>query len=139
LAQSNPVPPLPEHLEQLLQRVREDQKPGAASGPGTLTTTELLRLRNRFAACWNVPEGVRNAADLKVTVQLKLAKDGSLAGPPKVLNANSDPRFAVAAKAAIAGLTKCAPFNFLPAAKYAAWREMIVDFDPSEMFGDKPR
>jgi Tfp pilus assembly protein PilF len=139
-AQLNPVLPPSELMEQLLKQSDEVEKPGTASGSTTLTASETRRLISRFASCWYVPTELRNA-DLKVTVQLKLAKDGSLTEPPKVLNSNSnpDPRFAVAAKSAIAGVTKCAPFDFLPAAKYAAWREMIIDFDPRDMFGDKPR
>jgi hypothetical protein len=120
------------------QIAKEGQKLGTAAGSTTLTASETQALIRRFADCWSAPTQLRDA-DLKVTVQLKFAKDGSLAEPPKVLNSNPDPRFAVAAKSAIAGVTKCAPFDFLPAAKYAAWREMIIDFDPHEMFGDKPR
>jgi hypothetical protein len=47
--------------------------------------------------------------------------------------------FAVAAKSATTALTKCVPFNSLPPAKYEVWKEITIDFDPREMFGDKPR
>jgi hypothetical protein len=59
--------------------------------------------------------------------------------PPKVLNSNPDPRFAAVAKSVTAALTRCAPFSFLPVAKYAVWQEITVDFDPRTMLGDKPR
>ena len=77
-------------------------------------------------------------SNVVVTVQVKFAKDGSLAEPPRVVNSSPDPLFPVAAKSAIAALTKCAPFSFLPPAKYEVWREIMIDFDPSVMLGDKP-
>jgi len=118
---------------------REAQKPGNAPDSKELTENEMQKLIARLADCWVVPKAVRDAPTLIVTVRVKFAKDGSLAEPPKVLNSSSDPRFAAAAKSAIAALTKCAPFSFLPAAKYAAWEEVIVDFNSEMMFGSKPR
>jgi hypothetical protein len=59
--------------------------------------------------------------------------------PPKVLNSNPDPRFAVAAKSVLAGLRRCAPFSFLPAAKYAAWQEITAVFDSRELIAANPR
>jgi hypothetical protein len=138
-AQSNPAAPLGDQLEQRLQQLRDAQKPRNIPDSSTLTASEMQALKKRFADCWDVPEGVRNVPNLIVTVHVKLAKDGSLAEPPKVLNSNPDPHFAVAAKSAIAGLTRCAPFSFLPAAKYSAWQDITVDFNPRELFGNRSR
>ena len=104
----------------------------------TLTQGEMRALMNRLAACW-APPAAYNVSNLVVTVQVKFARDGSLAAPPKILNSNPDPRFAAAAQSVVAGLTRCAPFSFLPAAKYAVWQEIVVDFDPRTMLGDRPR
>jgi hypothetical protein len=136
---SKPAATLGEQVEQRLQKLRDPQKPRNTPDPNTLTPSEMQALIKRFADCWDVPVEVRNVPNLHVTVEVKLAKDGSLAEPPKVLNSNPDPHFAVAAKSAIAGLTRCAPFSFLPAAKYAAWQDITVDFNARELFGDKPR
>ena len=38
-----------------------------------------------------------------------------------------------AAEAARRAVSRCAPYN-LPADKYEAWADVIVNFDPSEMF-----
>jgi tetratricopeptide (TPR) repeat protein len=142
-AQSNPATPLSDQLEQRveqrLQQLRDAPKPRNSPAPSMLTESEMQALIRRLADCWDVPKAVLNGPDLIVTIQVKLAKDGSLAEPPKVLNSNPDPRFAAATKSAIAGVTRCAPFSFLPAAKYAAWQDMILDFNPRELFGDKPR
>jgi hypothetical protein len=137
-AQSKPAAPLSDQVEQRLQKLRDAQKPRNTPDPNRLTASEMQALTRRLAECWQVPEGVRNVTNLDVTILVKLAKDGSVAEPPKVLDSNPDPRFAVAAKSAIAGLTRCAPFSFLPAAKHAAWQELSVNFNPRELFGDKP-
>ena len=115
-------------------------KPTTPSGTlPTLTSSETQRLMDRLAACWAAPAAAYKVSNLAVTLRVKFARDGSLTEPPKVLNSNSDPRFAAFAKSAVAALTKCAPFSFLPTEKYAAWQEIEVVFDPHEMFGDRPR
>jgi colicin import membrane protein len=135
-AQAQP-PSLSDQIEQRLQQMRKPQQPGG--GPPVLAGSELNQLMNRLRECWAVPPALRDAANLAVTVHVKLAKDGALAEPPKVVDSNADPRFAAMAKSAVAAVTKCAPFGFLPAARYAAWREIEITFDARVMFGDKPR
>jgi len=114
--------------------------PGGQKPPSTqpmLTSSEIQGLKGRIAGCWTVPKSMY-LSNVVVTVQVKFAKDGSLAEPPRVVNSSPDPLFAVAAKSAIAALTKCAPFSSLPPAKYEVWKEIMIDFDPSVMVGDKP-
>jgi colicin import membrane protein len=96
---------------------------------------ELSALQARLRDCWDVPVGVQNARDLVVTVRIQFKKDGSLAADPLVLNHSATPLFQVAAEAATRGIRKCAPFSFMPQAKYEAWKEVEVNFDPREMFG----
>lgn len=105
-----------------------------ATGP-TLSVTELAALQARLRDCWDVPVGVQNARDLVVTVRIQFTKDGSLAADPIVLNHSALPLFQVAAEAAIRGIRKCAPYTFMPAAKYDVWKDVEVNFDPREMFG----
>jgi hypothetical protein len=105
----------------------------------TLTPGEMQALMDRLAACWAAPAAAYKTSNLVVTVQMKFAKDGSLAEPPKILNSDPDPRFAAAARSVIAALTRCAPFSFLPPAKYQAWKEISIDFEPRAILGDKPR
>jgi hypothetical protein len=85
--------------------------------------------------CWDVPVGVRDARDLVVTVRIQFKKDGSLTSDPTVVNRSSQPVFQVASESAVRAIRKCAPFSFLPPAKYEAWRDVEVNFDPREMFG----
>jgi colicin import membrane protein len=106
----------------------------ASANAATLSQNELDALRARLRECWNLPVGVADARDLIVSVRIAFNKDGSLSADPAVLNRDSNPLFQVAAESALRAIRRCAPFNFLPAAKYDVWKDIIVDFDPRDMF-----
>jgi colicin import membrane protein len=109
---------------------------GAPTGSAmTLSMNELDALRARLRDCWDVPVGVRDARDLVVTVRIQFKKDGSLTSDPTVVNRSPQPVFQVASESAVRAIRKCAPFSFLPPAKYEAWKDVEVNFDPREMFG----
>ncbi len=105
-----------------------------ATGP-TMSVNEFAALQARLADCWDVPVGVRNARDLSVIVRIEFKKDGSLAAEPQVVNHSALPVFQVAAESAQRAVRKCAPYTFMPAAKYEAWKVIEVNFDPKQMFG----
>lgn len=108
---------------------------GTATGrAATLSQNELDALRARLRQCWNVPVGVAEARDLIVTVRIQFRQDGSLQSDPRLMNSGSHPAFQVAAESALRAVRSCAPFSFLPVAKYEAWKDVIVDFDPRDMF-----
>ncbi len=108
---------------------------GSATGrAATLSQNELDALRARLRQCWNVPVGVAEARDLIVTVRIQFNQDGSLQSDPRLMNSGGHPAFQVAAESALRAVRSCAPFSFLPAAKYEAWKDVIVDFDPRDMF-----
>ena len=108
---------------------------GTATGRAvTLSQNELDALRARLRECWNVPVGVAEARDLIVTVRIQFKPDGSLQTDPRLMNSGSHPAFQVAAESAMRAVRTCAPYSFLPAAKYEAWKDVIVDFDPRDMF-----
>ena len=100
----------------------------------SLSQSEIDRLKARLADCWHVPVGVQQARDLVITVHFQLKKDGSLATPPQVINTSTHPAFRVGSESAVRAVQECAPFNFLPIAKFDLWQDLTLDFDPSEMF-----
>jgi colicin import membrane protein len=106
----------------------------AAGRAATLSQNELDALRARLRECWNVPVGVAEARDLVVTVRIQFKQDGSLQAEPRLMNSGSHPAFQVAAESALRAVRSCAPYSFLPVAKYEAWKDVIVDFDPRDMF-----
>jgi outer membrane biosynthesis protein TonB len=108
---------------------------GASTGNAPrLSQNELDALRARLAQCWNLPAGAADAKDLNVEVQMLLKQDGSLSAEPKVLNRSANPFFQVAAESALRAIRTCAPFNFLPVAKYEAWKDIEINFNPQYMF-----
>jgi hypothetical protein len=100
-----------------------------------MSATEMDALISRLTECWDVPVGMRDARDLVVTVHILFKRDGSLAAEPVVVNHSALPVFQVAAESALRAVRKCAPYNFLPPARYEYWNDVIVDFDPRQMFG----
>jgi colicin import membrane protein len=100
----------------------------------TLSQNELDALRARLRDCWTVPVGLAEARDLTVTVRIMFNKDGSLSGEPRLMNHGSHPAFQAASESALRAVRRCAPYSFMPVAKYEAWKDVIVDFDPRDMF-----
>ena len=108
---------------------------GAPTGQAAaLSQNELDALRNRLRQCWNVPVGLAEARDLIVTVRIQFNKDGSLSAEPRLMNQVSHPAFTAASESALRAVRSCAPYSFLPVAKYEAWKDVIIDFDPRDMF-----
>lgn len=108
---------------------------GTATGTAVaLSQNEIDALRARLRQCWNVPVGVAEARDLVVTVRIQFKQDGSLLTEPRLMNSGSHPAFLTASESALRAVRTCAPYTFLPAAKYEAWKDVIVDFDPRDMF-----
>jgi colicin import membrane protein len=99
-----------------------------------LSQNEIDALRARLRECWNLPAGATDAKDLNVEVRILLKQDGSLSADPRVLNRSTNPFFQVAAESALRAVRTCAPFDFLPVAKYDAWKDIEINFDPQYMF-----
>jgi colicin import membrane protein len=107
---------------------------GAPAGNAlALSQSEIDALRAQLMTCWNPPVGVADAKDLIVIVRFALNRDGSVSGEPTVVNRDANALFQVAAESATRAIRRCQPFR-LPAAKYEAWRDVEVKFDPNDMF-----
>jgi len=108
---------------------------GAPTGSAaTLSQSEIDALRARLRECWTVPVGLAEARDLIVTVRIQFNKDGSLSADPRLMNSGSHPAFQAASESALRAVRRCAPYTFMPPAKYEGWKDIIVDFDPRDMF-----
>ncbi|MEX1061480.1 MAG: cell envelope integrity protein TolA [Methyloceanibacter sp.] len=99
----------------------------------TMSVNEIDALRSRIAQCWSPPPGGLGAGQIVVKLRLKLNEDGTLVGYPTVANSGSSPFFQAAADSAVRAVYQCQPYS-LPSDKYALWRDMILNFDPSEMY-----
>lgn len=104
------------------------------TGGSKLSQSEMDALRGQVQRCWNIPAGAADGGDLKVSVKFKLDPSGALEGSPEIISGGGSGGVErAAAEAARRAVARCAPYN-LPADKYDAWADVIVNFDPSEMF-----
>jgi TonB family protein len=99
-----------------------------------MSQSELDALRGQVAQCWNPPVGAVGAEDLKVRVRFNLSQNGQVSSSPEVLNSSGNPAFGAASSSAVRAIMRCQPYS-LPIAKYEAWQEVIINFDPREMLG----
>lgn len=99
-----------------------------------LSQSEMDALRGQIQRCWNVPAGAADAENLKVSVQFRLSPSGELEGDPRIVaGGGSGGIERTAAESARRAVIRCAPYN-LPSEKYEAWADVIVHFDPRDMF-----
>ncbi|HXG78141.1 MAG TPA: cell envelope integrity protein TolA, partial [Methyloceanibacter sp.] len=126
-ASEEPVPVMPK--EETPEKVR-----GQSNGTEmTMSVNEIDALRARIAQCWSPPPGGLGAEQIVVKLRLKLNEDGTLVGYSTIANRGSSPFFQAAADSAVRAVFQCQPYS-LPPEKYALWRDMILNFDPSDMY-----
>jgi outer membrane biosynthesis protein TonB len=101
----------------------------------TISVNEIDALRAKIAQCWSPPPGGLGAEHIVVRLRMQLNEDGSLVGYPSVENSGGSGFFQAAADSAVRAVYQCQPYSSLPADKYAVWRDMILNFDPSQMYG----
>jgi len=104
-----------------------------AGTDATLSADLVDALRQKVESCWNVPAGVRDAEGLRVRVRFQMSPEGLVTGGPEVLNTMAHPAFDAAARSAVRAVLACQPYDFLPPEKYEAWKDIILNFDPSRM------
>lgn len=97
------------------------------------------RVRQQIVPCWNIPGGAKNAQKMKIGVRIRLNRDGSLLGRPRVIDTarfRSDQAFRVVAESAVRALLnpRCSPLR-LPYGQYEIWKDITFNFDPSEALG----
>ncbi|TCD15437.1 cell envelope integrity protein TolA [Oricola cellulosilytica] len=101
------------------------------TGGSELTQSEMDALRAQIQACWSPPAAL-DASSLKVSVRFKLDQAGMVDGRPSVTASSGNQAADESARRAI---LICGQRGYkLPTEKYDAWRDVVVNFDPSEMF-----
>lgn len=108
-----------------------------AGAQTALTMSEEDAFRAQMAKCWTIPAGAANSEDLYVTLRVFLNSDGSLARAPELVSSgifdlNTDPFYRTAAESALRAIQRCQPFK-LPPDKYNSWKELKLNFNPSQM------
>jgi hypothetical protein len=95
-------------------------------------------IRSQLTPCWNLPTRPVDAAPVIVLLRIQLRNDGSLLVPPEILSiagvgASNTAYGRAVANSARRAVTLCSPLK-LPLNLYDAWRDVEINFDPSQLF-----
>jgi hypothetical protein len=116
------------------RQARQATRAVTAVGPGNAATASLAdALRNAIRGCWHVIPGAPNPAEQIVSFELRLNRDGTIAGWMPLDPPSSNSYTRSAAEAARRAAYECQPYNMLPADRYSEWREFRLRFDPRQM------
>lgn len=97
------------------------------AGGTALTATDLSRLRARIQQCWNPPVNLENE-NISAVILAQFNRDGSLRAQPKIVERSDLPGSDAFASSAMQAIVRCAPYSFLPPAKYDSWESVEMGF-----------
>jgi len=102
-----------------------------------LSASELAILAQIIKSCvqskWNVLGGGESAQHTQVKLRLRFNPDGRLASEPQIMNPQNTPYFMAVRDSAVRAVQACEPYS-LPPAKYEFWKDIVLNFDPRDMF-----
>jgi hypothetical protein len=103
----------------------------------SLAISEIDLVRQQIRECWSLPAGAKEAENLSIEIKMAMNPDGTVR-QARILDQNrlqSDPFFRAAAESALRAVLNphCNPLK-LPPGKYQQWQNMILIFDPRDMF-----
>jgi hypothetical protein len=99
-----------------------------------LTISEKDAIRRQFYRCWIVPAGAKDLKKLVVSIRIKLNEDGEVVKTKLLTDSKlNNPFFRAASESAMRAVNhpECKKLQ-VPKKKYETWKEIILDFDPSQ-------
>ena len=103
-----------------------------------LTLSEKDALTAQIFTCWSVPLGLPLSKDMLVRIKLDLNPDGSIENMEMLdhikMNTPGKEQFRTLADSVRRAIQLCNPLR-VPATGYERWKNMILNFDASEMLG----
>lgn len=104
------------------------------TGGSSLSQSEMDALKGQIQNNWSVISGIDGAKGMVITVTMKLDESGAIVGRPEVTSTGgTESARRMLEGSAIRAVMRSSPFKNLPADKYDAWSEVVVNFDPSEL------
>ena len=101
-----------------------------------LTLSQEDALRAQIFGCWSVPLGLPYDENLLVRIKLKLKKDGTILKSEILdherMNTPGQKFYKILAESALRAVRLCQPLK-VPPTGYEKWKEMQLNFDPTEM------
>ena len=135
--EKKPTKTLSEEVADALKRHQVKPQQKLARLGSSLTMSERDSVRRQIEPCWNVPAGARDAENLVVDIRLRLNADGTVIRAELVDGARAagDTFFRAAAESALRAVLnpRCSPLR-LPPNKYEEWKNMVLSFNPRDMF-----
>ena len=99
-----------------------------------LTISEKDAIRRQFYRCWIVPAGAKDLKSLVVSIRIKLNEDGEVVKTKLLTDSKlSNSFYRAASESAMRAVNhpECKKLQ-VPKKKYETWKEIILDFDPSQ-------
>ena len=99
-----------------------------------LTISEKDAIRRQFYRCWIVPAGAKDLKKLIVSIRIKLNEDGEVVYAKLLTDSKlNNTFFRAASESAMRAVNhpECKKLQ-VPKKKYETWKEIILDFDPSQ-------
>jgi outer membrane biosynthesis protein TonB len=128
----------PLSFDEQVARALAGRTPPGYDSSQPISALEIDLVRRQIEACWNVPAGARDAADLVVHIRVDMNPDGTprMASVVEEDRMRGDVFYRAAAESALRAVLnpRCHPFK-LPPDKYERWRTMTLVFNPKEMLG----
>jgi hypothetical protein len=106
-----------------------------ASNPAKLPHDDIAAFRARVSACSRLPPGSGIDEGVKILLRISFKRDGTLAAPPKLLDATLSPDVSTLMLVAVNALESCQPFTELPADKYNKWKTLELVVTPLALSG----
>ncbi|HZV20589.1 MAG TPA: cell envelope integrity protein TolA [Hyphomicrobiales bacterium] len=113
----------------------QDQAMGLPQAHGAMNAGSCADLvQSRIEQNWYVPRGLASAENTIVRLHIELNRDGTLAKPPAVMEEAASPAYRAMSEAAISAAYRGQPY-VIPPEQYERCRDMVLRFNPREMYG----
>ena len=113
---------------------RSDARGAPEGRDARMSASDIDALRAQISRCWAPPVGGLGGEAIIVKLRIGLNEDGTLTRAPEVMNGHNSPFFPPAADSAVRAVFQCQPYR-MPPEKYGEWRDMLLNFDASRMYG----
>ncbi|ARQ59794.1 UNVERIFIED_ORG: membrane protein involved in colicin uptake [Rhizobium etli] len=99
-----------------------------------ISVAEAEAVRNAITDQFFVDNRLKDIGSVRLTIHIKLARDGQIVGNPDVQVTGGSERAQKSLTASgLRAVRRAAPFTMLPKDKYDAWKEVVFNFDTSAL------
>ncbi|MBB2690323.1 UNVERIFIED_ORG: membrane protein involved in colicin uptake [Rhizobium esperanzae] len=106
-----------------------DRRNSDANSP-RISVAEVQALRDAIERQYFVDNRLKDIDSVRLTIHIKLARDGQIVGNPDVqVTGGSERAQKSLTDSGLRAVRRAAPFTMLPKDKYDAWKEVVFNFD----------